>query len=143
MRTAFTWLDARFREAFCAPACAGAVTPIPAGNKIPGIAARSAYAALAWEPLQGWRAGIEGRTASRIYANDRNDDFAPGYLALGANAGYLWRLHEWELNAWARLDNLLDRRYAGSVIINEGNARYFEPAPGRNWSAGLSVSSPL
>jgi len=38
------------------------------------------------------------------------------------------------------VDNLLDRRYAGSVIVNEGNARYFEPAPGRNWTVGMSGS---
>jgi len=38
------------------------------------------------------------------------------------------------------VDNLFDRRYAGSVIVNEGNARYFEPAPGRNWTVGMSGS---
>jgi outer membrane receptor for ferrienterochelin and colicin len=34
---------------------------------------------------------------------------------------------------FARIDNVFDRRYVGSVIVNEGNARYFEPPPGRNW----------
>ena len=29
-----------------------------------------------------------------------------------------------------------DRRYAGSVIVNESNGRYFEPAPGRTWMVG-------
>jgi len=24
------------------------------------------------------------------------------------------------------------------VIVNEGNGRYFEPAPGRTWLAGVS-----
>jgi iron complex outermembrane receptor protein len=38
------------------------------------------------------------------------------------------------------VDNVFDRHYAGSVIVNEGNARYYEPAPGRNWSAGLNAS---
>ena len=37
-------------------------------------------------------------------------------------------------------DNLLDRRYAGSVIVNEGNGRFYEPAPGRNYVAKLSGS---
>jgi iron complex outermembrane recepter protein len=36
------------------------------------------------------------------------------------------------------VDNLFDRRYAGSVIVNEGNARYFEPAPGRNYTLKLT-----
>jgi hypothetical protein len=38
---------------------------------------------------------------------------------------------------FARIDNLFDKRYVGSVIVNEGNARYFEPAPGRNWTVGM------
>ena len=31
----------------------------------------------------------------------------------------------------ARLDNFTNRAYVGSVIVNESNSRYFEPAPGR------------
>ncbi|WP_440310492.1 hypothetical protein, partial [Klebsiella pneumoniae] len=31
-------------------------------------------------------------------------------------------------------------RYVGSVIVNESNGRYYEPAPGRNYGVGLSVS---
>lgn len=41
---------------------------------------------------------------------------------------------------FVRLDNLFDRRYAGSVIVNEGNQRYFEPGAGRGLSAGVTVS---
>ena len=37
-----------------------------------------------------------------------------------------------------RVDNVLDRRYAGSVIVNEGNARFYEPAPGRSYVLKLS-----
>ncbi len=39
-------------------------------------------------------------------------------------------------HAFARIDNLLDRRYVGSVIVNDGNGRYFEPAPGRSFLLG-------
>ena len=38
------------------------------------------------------------------------------------------------------VDNLFDRRYAGSVIVNEGNARFFEPAPGRTWTIGAGAA---
>ena len=54
------------------------------------------------------------------------------------HAGYLRRWQSWEFNAFARVDNLFDRRYIGSVIVNEGNARYFEPAPGRHWTVGVN-----
>ena len=39
--------------------------------------------------------------------------------------------------AFVRLGNALDRRYVGSVIVNEGNGRYYEPAPGRSLGLGL------
>ena len=38
-----------------------------------------------------------------------------------------------------RLDNLLDRHYVGSVIVGDGNGRYYEAAPGRSWYAGAGV----
>ena len=38
-----------------------------------------------------------------------------------------------------RVNNLLDREVIGSVIVNEANGRYFEPAPGRHGLVGLAV----
>lgn len=136
---AYTWLDARYRESFYA----GASTPsnlIPAGNRIPGIAKQALYASLDWAPPKGWRAGIEGRYLSKFYVNDSNEDAAPGYFTGAVHAGYLWQLEHWEVNAFARVDNIFDRHYAGSAIINAAFGRYYEPAPGRNWIAGLSAS---
>jgi iron complex outermembrane receptor protein len=43
------------------------------------------------------------------------------------------------LRAFLRVDNVLDQRYIGSVIVNEGNGRFFEPAPGRSWTVGLDA----
>jgi iron complex outermembrane receptor protein len=39
-----------------------------------------------------------------------------------------------------RIDNLTDRNYAGSVIVNEGNSRYFEPSPRRDMTIGLQAN---
>ena len=44
------------------------------------------------------------------------------------------------VNAFARVDNLFDRKYVGSVIVNDGNSRFFEPAPGRSWLASANAS---
>ena len=45
------------------------------------------------------------------------------------------------LKEFARLNNLANRRYAGSVIIGDTNGRFFEPAPGRNWVLGVSAEA--
>ena len=137
---AYTWLDATYRDAFCSPSPCAAANTVAAGNRIPGIARQSLFASLGWVPPEGWRAGVEMRALGRIQANDLNSASAPGYAVAAAYAGYLKKWERWEFNAFARVDNLFDRRYAGSVIVNEGNARYFEPAPGRNWTVGMSGS---
>jgi iron complex outermembrane recepter protein len=134
-----TWLDARYAEAFgscsgtpCAPAT------IPVGNRIPGTARAIAAAELAWQPARGWGAGAELRSSSQVFVNDANSDAAPGFTTLAVHTSYIFDVDRWKLSATARIDNLLDRHYAGSVIVNEGNARYFESAPGRNYTLKLT-----
>jgi len=130
-QAAMTWLDARYSEGF---------GTVAADNKIPGIAAQSVFVGLTWAPAQGLRGGVEGRYLSKVYVNDANADAASGYFIASANIGYAMRLGAWELNSFARVDNLFNRQYIGSVIVNEGNSRFFEPAPGRTWTAGVSAA---
>ncbi|ALH96110.1 TonB-dependent receptor [Acinetobacter equi] len=115
------------------------VPAIPNGNYIPGIAKNHAFLGLAWQPEQGVHAGIDVRYSDKIYVNDLNTDTAPSYVVTSANLGYNWILKDWTVNTFARVDNLFNQNYIGSVIVNESNARYFEPADGRNWSMGLSI----
>ena len=140
---AYTLLDARFRDGFLtctATPCAKATVAVPGGNRIPGIARSTLYSELTWEPLDGWRAAVEGRASSRVLVNDVNSDAAPAYATAGLRAGYLWRWSGGTVNGFARVDNLFGRRYAGSVIVNESNGRYFEPAPGRTFTVGVAVA---
>jgi iron complex outermembrane receptor protein len=142
-QAAWTLLDARYREAFATCASTPCATPtlvVPAGNRIPGTARSALFVSLGWAPPQGWRAGVEARWLGNVEVNDANSDAAAGGGVLGAHAGYLLRAGAWEVSAFVRGDNLLGRTYAGSVIVNEGNGRYFEPAPGRTWLAGVSGS---
>lgn len=137
---AYTWLDARYRDQFCSPSPCTAGNTVAAHNLIPGIAKHALFASFGWIPPEGWRAGAEMRALGRIQANDRNTVSAPGYGLVALHAGYVKRWERWEFNAFARVDNVFDRRYVGSVIVNEGNGRFYEPAPGRNWTVGASGS---
>ncbi|HEY9107964.1 MAG TPA: TonB-dependent receptor, partial [Roseateles sp.] len=83
---------------------------------------------------------LEARALGKVWVNDLNSDAAPGYATLAAHAGYQLKLGAWELGALLRVDNLADRRHAGSVIVNDGNGRFFEPAPGRTWLASANAS---
>jgi len=132
----YTYLDATFDADI--PAL-GSIAQIPAGNAIPGIAKNQAYASLAWQPSHGLYGGVDVQYMDKVYVNDTNSDAAPSYSVTSANVGYAWVMGDWKVNSFARVDNLFDKNYAGSVIVNDGNGRYFEPADGRNWSAGLRV----
>ncbi|HEX9718302.1 MAG TPA: TonB-dependent receptor [Ramlibacter sp.] len=136
-----TWLDARYRDAFAACSgtpCTVPTQSIPAGNRIPGTARSVSAAEIAWQPARGWRAGAELRRSSRVYVNDTNSEAAPSFTVVALHAGYVFDFRGWALSASARVDNALDRRYAGSVIVNEGNGRFFEPAPGRAYVLKLA-----
>ena len=132
----YTYLDATFDADI--PAL-GSIAQIPSGNAIPGIAKNQAYASLAWQPSHGLYGGVDVQYMDKVYVNDTNSDAAPSYSVTSANVGYAWVMGDWKVNSFARVDNLFDKNYAGSVIVNDGNERYFEPADGRNWSAGLRV----
>jgi len=75
-----------------------------------------------------------------VFVDDANSDAAPRYAVAAASIGYVMLIGRWELNGFVRADNLFDRRYAGSVIVNEGNRRFFEPAPGRTWLASAAAT---
>ncbi|MFP0677695.1 tonB-dependent receptor protein [Acinetobacter baumannii] len=135
----YTYLDATFDSTVPA---AGKISEIPEGNAIPGIAKNQAYVSLAWQPSHGLYGGVDVQYMDKVYVNDTNSDAAPSYSVTSANVGYAWVMGDWKVNSFARVDNLFDKNYAGSVIVNDSTqpvGRYFEPADGRNWSAGLRV----
>ena len=132
----YTWLDARYRDAFLTCVAAPCATPnvaVPAGNRIPGIARSAMALEVGWRPAQGWRGGVEARYLSSVPVNDVNSDAAGSYFTTAAHVGYVFVTGKWRFTTTARVDNLTDKKYAGSVIVNEGNGRYFEPAAGRTW----------
>jgi iron complex outermembrane receptor protein len=141
---AVTYLDASYRSAFltCVTApCAAPNTAVAAGSRIPGIPRLSAFAELVWRHRPwGLEAGLELRHIGRMATDDRNSDFAPAATTFNARLGLTQKLDQWTVREFIRVDNLADRNYVGSVIVNEGNRRFFEPAPGRTWLLGVSAA---
>jgi iron complex outermembrane receptor protein len=111
------------------------------GSRLPGVPNANAYAELAWKDAGGgFGAALEAVASSRIYAEDANaEQPAPGYGVLNARltAGQQWQ--GWRFKQFARLNNLLDKQYVGSLIVGDTNKRFYEAAPGRNWLLGVSA----
>ncbi len=115
---------------------------VNAGSHLPAVPMNSLYAGLTWSyaPL-GFSATLETQGRARIYVDDRNSDAAAGFWVANLRAGFEQETRHWRFSEFARLDNLADRAYVGSVIVNETNSRFFEPAPGR--TAYIMVNAAL
>jgi len=140
----FTALKARFDEAFISGS--GSTQNVFAGDRLPGTPERNVFAEVAWAPANAWggfRGAVEVVYTGDIVVNDLNIDRAPSATVLNLRAAFKQQIGRWELSQLARLDNATDRYYAGSVIVNEGNSRFFEPAMGRNWTLGLTLKRAL
>lgn len=133
LKAAWTWLDATYRTNVCDDASCN-------GNRIPGIARNMGYASFGYQPEQGWYAGSDIRYMSDIMANDENTAKAPSWTVVGLTTGYKWSYGRMDMDLFGRIDNLFDREYVGSVIVNESNGCYYEPAPGRNYGIGLNLA---
>ena len=140
-RIAYTLLDATYDQSFTF------TTPFPfvtktvnAGNQLPGTASQTLFADLAWKhPGTGFHAAVEGVARSRVHVDDTNAEAAPAYAIANLRVGVERKYGGLNLRTFLRLDNIFDRQYVGSVIVGDGNGRYYEAAPGRTWLAGVSA----
>lgn len=136
-QTTYSYLDATFNKEFLG---FNRINPIQQGNYIPGLAKNQAYASLVWQPKMGFHAGLDIRYMDKMYVDDQNTDVSPSYTLTAVNMGYAYKIKDWSFNSYIRLDNVFNRKYIGSVIVNESNGRYFEPADRRSFGAGLSIT---
>jgi len=114
---------------------------ILAGKFIPGIPRSTVSAEVSWKHRpSGFNVALELRGVSKIWVDDANSDAAEANNTANLRFGFEQKSGGWQFKEFLRVDNMGDRRASGSVIVNEGNKRYFEPMPGRNWLTGVSAS---
>ncbi len=144
LKLAFTLLRAKYAADFASCAGTPCSTPqvITAGNRLPGVPVNALFGELSWrEPHSGFNTALAVRGESKLYVNDANSDATNGYAVLDWNAGFSQKVDNWQFEEFVRVDNLTDRQYVGSVIVNESNQRYFEPAPERNAYVGVNIKA--
>ncbi len=134
-------IRAAFSEPFLTCAAAPCTQPtlvVASGNRLPGVPAYTAFAEAKYR-LRDADFAFEMRAQSRLNVDDRNTDAAPGYATFNLAVARTFSAGPAKLRAFLRIENLLNARYIGSVIVNEANGRFFEPAPGRSWLLGLDA----
>jgi iron complex outermembrane recepter protein len=131
-RAALTWLDAKYAEDFGTAA---------AGNALPGVPTVQLYAEGAWRhAASGVRLSLELLARSKVPVDDANSEYAGAFGIVNAVASFEQSGARWRLSEFLRVDNLGDKDYVGSVIVNDGNGRFYEPAPGRNVLVGVQAT---
>lgn len=121
--------------------CAAPNTAVAAGNLIPGVPRSVLAGELSWRhaPI-GFLSALELRRTSSVFVNDANSDAAEAYTLVNLKLGFTQTSAGFSLKEFLRVDNIGNRKYSGSVIVNEGNSRFFEPGPGRNYLVGVTAS---
>jgi len=146
--SALTLMQAEYSSAFTSGS-----TVVGAGNALPGVPQRQLYTALNWSekpvrqtdraPAEGLGARLEWVGRSGIWANDANTARAAGGGVVNLRAWYGWRWGNLPLQAFGAIDNLASRQYVGSVIVNQAQFQYYEPALPRNWMLGVRLNIPF
>lgn len=140
---ALTLMQAHYRDGFltCTGSpCAAPNQAIASGNRMPGLPQRQLWAQLAWEPgfaHSVWT--LQVQHVGSVVVDDRNSDRAGSYTVWSLAGRFTQRWERWTLQEFVRIDNLTQRRYAGSVIVNEGSSRFFEPGMRRAVQAGVTL----
>jgi iron complex outermembrane receptor protein len=140
----FTHLLANFRSAFltCTTTpCAVPTTPVAAGTPIPGVPGNYGSLRLEHGTDLGWREGLTLQGVGAVTVNDTDTQHAAGYGLIDIDTSYTFALGATtRLQLTASIDNLADRRYIGTVIVNDSNGRYFEPGPDRTYMLGARLT---
>ena len=138
---AYTRLSAKVLETYSQINVSGSTSAVLSGNRIPGVPNQGLFAELLWRQSDNaFEFAVEGRAAGSIAANDLNVESAGGYAIANVRALARQTVGGWKVSEFVRVDNIFDRAYVGSVIVNQASRQFYESAPGRNWLAGINAT---
>ncbi|PAU93834.1 hypothetical protein CK503_09170 [Aliifodinibius salipaludis] len=111
------------------------------GNEVPGIAPFRLNGKASWTP-GNFLLSLTYKHVSSYMADNRNTAENDAYHVFDGSFSFqkLFSTQDVEVQPFIDINNLFDTRYNGSVTVNAFGGRYFEPAPGRNWQAGISLN---
>ncbi|MDX5435850.1 MAG: TonB-dependent receptor [Pontibacter sp.] len=114
------------------------------GNEMTGVAPHAATAGLDLNTRFGLYLNLTANYVDEIPLNDENTVYADSYLVAGARAGIKRQLGQHlGLEVFGGVDNLTDKKYSLGNDLNAFGARYFQPAPARNYYGGVSLKYSL
>ena len=138
LNMAYTLLNATVKEAYL-----NNNAYVLSGNRIPGVPNQGLFSELLWvKPNKSIEAAVEARVNGSMAVNDINSpSMATGYAVLNLRTMFRQEIAGgWSLSQFLRINNILNRSYVGSVIVNQTSSQFYEPAPTRNWLVGAKAN---
>jgi iron complex outermembrane receptor protein len=111
------------------------------GNEIPGVPHHKFYGSIRYESTVGLWVANDYNVASSYWADDANSVAIEDWVTVDLRVGWEGDVGNWRLAPFVGVLNVFDKEYIGSVTVNAGFGRYFEPSPPRNGFLGLEISA--
>jgi iron complex outermembrane receptor protein len=110
------------------------------GKKLPSVAPQVVAAGLDLITRPGLYVNLNYYYSDPVPLNDANSEYASSFNLLGARTGWKKNLHPKVLmELFAAADNMFDVQYSLGNDINAFGGRYYNAAPGFNFSGGIAL----
>jgi iron complex outermembrane receptor protein len=113
------------------------------GNDIPGVPGHRFYGSIRVALPSGIWFATDYNVSSSYFVDDGNTAENDGWFTTDLRAGWEGSVSGWRLAPFIGVLNVFDEQYVGSITVNAGFGRYFEPAPPRNAYIGMEISPRL
>ena len=112
------------------------------GNELPGVPPHKLYGSIRTVlPSAAVWLAADYHVASDHFVDDANTVENDGWFTIDIRGGWDGEIAGWRLSPFVGVLNVFDERYVGSVTVNAGFGRFFEPSPPRNAYVGLEIGS--
>lgn len=109
------------------------------GAELPGLPRHFGYAGVSYQAESGLFARLEAFYSGDLYADSANMTEVDSYVVTNFRASHEFQSGNWLVRPYFGVNNLFDERYFSNIRINAFGGRFYEPAPDRNFYAGVDV----
>lgn len=110
------------------------------GRQLPGLPEHFGYLGLSYAGDGGITGTLEAVYSGDLFANNANTAEVSSYTVMNLRVADEFVRGRWLFRPYAGINNLFDESYNSNIRINAFGGRYFEPAPERNFYAGIVVN---
>jgi len=132
----YAFADYRYRD-FAVPVDSGRI--VLDGRSLPGVPVHRGQVLLEFRTRAGPWADLDVVGTGSVLVDDTLATRSPDWWLVSLRTGTEVRAGRWRVAPFLGVQNVLNRRYVGSVVINATGGRYYEPAPGRNLYVGVTL----